>query len=122
MSTKLYSPDHEWVRVDGNIATIGITDYAQQQLGDIVYVELPKVGRGFARAEVAAVVESVKAASDIFAPISGDVVEINTALNDEPALINSDAEGQGWLIKLKMIDPRELSALIDAAAYEAHTT
>ncbi|MCL2713799.1 MAG: glycine cleavage system protein GcvH [Alphaproteobacteria bacterium] len=122
MSTTLYSPDHEWLKVEGNIATIGITDYAQQQLGDIVYVELPKVGRGFARAEVAAVVESVKAASDIYAPISGDVVEINTALNEQPALINSDAEGQGWLFRFKMTDPRELGALMDAAAYEAHTT
>jgi len=121
MSTTLYTSDHEWLKIEGDIATVGITDYAQQQLGDIVFVELPKVGRSLKKAEAAAVVESVKAASDVYAPISGEVLEVNGALADEPALVNSDAAGRAWLFKIRISDKSELGGLMDEAAYTAHT-
>jgi glycine cleavage system H protein len=121
MSTTLYTSDHEWLSIDGDVATIGITDYAQQQLGDVVFVELPKVGRSLKKAEAAAVVESVKAASDVYAPISGEVIEANQAVVDEPALVNSDAAGKAWFFKLRIADKSELGGLMDEAAYKAHT-
>ena len=119
--TTLFTSDHEWLQIEGDVATVGITDYAQSQLGDVVFVELPKVGRSFAKAEAAAVVESVKAASDVYAPISGEVVEVNDALAAEPALVNSDAAGKAWFFKLKIADRSELGGLMDEAAYQAHT-
>ena len=119
--TTLYTSDHEWLHIEGDVATIGITDYAQSQLGDVVFVELPKVGRSLKKAEAAAVVESVKAASDVYAPITGEVLEINDAITSEPALINSDAGGKAWFFKIKIADKSELGGLMDAAAYKAHT-
>jgi glycine cleavage system H protein len=119
--TVLYTTDHEWLRIEGDTATIGITDHAQSQLGDIVFVELPKVGRQLKKAEAAAVVESVKAASDVYAPITGEVLEVNDALSAEPALINSDADGTAWLFKLRIAEKSELGGLMDEAAYKAHT-
>lgn len=119
--TILYTEDHEWLDINGDIVTVGITDYAQSQLGDVVFVELPKLGRTLKKAEAAAVVESVKAASDVYAPISGEVVEINDALAAEPALVNSDADGKAWFFKLKLADKSELDGLMDADAYKAHT-
>ena len=119
-TTTLYTADHEWLRIEGDVATIGVTDYAQSQLGDVVFVELPKVGRTLKKAEAAAVVESVKAASDVYAPISGEVVEINSELAGEPALVNSDAAGKAWFFKLKISDKSELEGLMDEAAYQKH--
>lgn len=113
-----FSKDHEWVKVEGGIATVGITAYAQEQLGDVVFVELPAIGRQVKAGEEAAVVESVKAASEVYAPISGEVTEVNGALSDTPALVNEDAEGKGWFLKLKLADVKELDALMDAAAYK----
>ena len=121
MTTTLYTSDHEWLAIDGDTATVGITDYAQQQLGDVVFVELPKVGRSLKKAEAAAVVESVKAASDVYAPISGEVLETNEALVAEPALVNSDAQGKAWFFKIRIADKSELGGLMDEAAYKAHT-
>ena len=115
--TTLFTSDHEWLRIEGDVATIGVTDYAQSQLGDVVFVELPKVGRSLKKAEAAAVVESVKAASDVYAPISGEVLEVNDALAAEPALVNSDAGGKAWFFKLKIADKSELGGLMDEAAY-----
>src|SRR4051812_24530001 len=120
MMTTLYTSDHEWLRIEGDVATIGVTDYAQSQLGDVVFVELPKVGRQLKKAEAAAVVESVKAASDVYAPISGEVVEVNDALSSEPALVNSDAAGEAWFFKMKIADKSELGGLMDEAAYTKH--
>jgi len=119
MSDTRYTEDHEWVRVDGDIATIGISNHAQEQLGDVVFVELPEVGRQVKPKDPMAVVESVKAASDVYAPLSGEVVEVNEALGDDPALVNSGAESAGWFCKLKLADPGELEALLDAKAYQA---
>jgi glycine cleavage system H protein len=119
MSDIRYTEEHEWVRVDGQVATVGISNHAQEQLGDVVFVELPEVGRTVGRNAAMAVVESVKAASDVYAPISGEVVEVNAALTDDPALVNGDAEGAGWFCKLKIANPAELDALMDAAAYRA---
>ena len=119
--TTLYTEDHEWLLIDGDVVTVGITDYAQSQLGDVVFVELPKVGRALKKAEAAAVVESVKAASDVYAPISGDVLEVNEELAAEPALVNSDAAGKAWFFKLKIKDKSELDGLMDEAAYAKHT-
>jgi glycine cleavage system H protein len=119
--TTLYTADHEWLRIEGDVATIGVTDYAQSQLGDVVFVELPKVGRGLKKAEAAAVVESVKAASDVYAPISGEVIEVNDALATDPALVNSDAAGKAWFFKMKISDRNELGGLMDEAAYKQHT-
>ena len=117
MSGLKYSKEHEWVRVDGDVATVGIADYAQNQLGDVVYVELPEVGRRVAQNEEAAVVESVKAASEVYAPVSGEVVEVNRALEDDPALVNGDPTGEGWFLKLRLSAPGELDGLMDEAAY-----
>src|ERR1700736_1347531 len=119
--TTLFTPDHEWLRIEGDVATIGVTDYAQSQLGDVVFVELPKVGRSLKKAEAAAIVESVKAASDVYAPLSGEVVEVNDAVVAEPALVNSDAAGRAWFFKLKIADRNELGGLMDETAYKAHT-
>ncbi|MDT4742030.1 glycine cleavage system protein GcvH [Bradyrhizobium sp. 62B] len=121
MTTTLYTSDHEWLAIDGDVATVGITDYAQQQLGDVVFVELPKVGRTLKKAEAAAVVESVKAASDVYAPVTGEVLETNAELAAEPALVNSDAQGKAWFFKIKIADKNELGGLMDEAAYKAHT-
>ena len=121
MTTTLYTSDHEWLAIDGDVATVGITDYAQQQLGDVVFVELPKVGRSLKKAEAAAVVESVKAASDVYAPVTGEVLETNAELDAEPALVNSDAQGKAWFFKIKIADKGELGGLMDEAAYKAHT-
>ena len=117
MSGLKYSKDHEWVRMEGDVGTVGISDYAQEQLGDVVYVELPEVGTTVAQNEEAAVVESVKAASEVYAPVSGEVVEVNQALEDEPALVNGDATGEGWFLKLRLSAPGELDGLMDGAAY-----
>lgn len=117
MSALKYSKDHEWVRVEGDIGTIGISDYAQEQLGDVVYVELPEVGRTVGQNEEAAVVESVKAASEVYAPVSGEVVEANQALEDDPALVNREPTGAGWFLKLRLSAPGELDGLMDEAAY-----
>ena len=119
MSDTRYTKDHEWVRVDGDIATVGISNHAQEQLGDVVFVELPEVGRQVKPKDPMAVVESVKAASDVYAPLSGEVVEVNGALGDDPALVNRGAESDGWFCKLKLADPGELDALLDAGAYQA---
>jgi len=112
-----YTKEHEWVRLDGDIATVGITDFAQEQLGDVVFVELPEIGRDVAAEEACAVVESVKAASDIYAPLTGKVVETNQALTDDPSLVNSDAEGEGWFFRLEIDDTDAFDALLDEAAY-----
>ena len=117
--TTLYTPDHEWLQIDGDVATIGITDYAQTQLGDVVFVELPKVGRALKKAEAAAVVESVKAASDVYAPINGEVTAVNQQVVDNPTLINSDPAGAGWLFKLRIADRSQLDGLMDETAYRA---
>ena len=117
--TTYYTEDHEWLSVDGETATCGITDYAQSQLGDVVFVELPAPGTKLSKGGDAAVVESVKAASDVDAPVSGAVTEANAALEAEPALVNSDAEGAGWFFKLTLADPGELAGLMDRAAYDA---
>jgi glycine cleavage system H protein len=119
MSDTRYTKEHEWVRVDGAIATVGISDHAQEQLGDVVFVELPEVGRAVSQNAAMAVVESVKAASDVYAPISGKVVEANAALSDDPALVNGDAEGAGWFCKIEIAKPAELDGLMDAEAYRA---
>ena len=115
-----FTEDHEWVRVDGEIGTIGISDYAQEQLGDVVFVELPDIGKTIAKGDEAAVVESVKAASEVYAPVEGEVTEVNEALNDNPGLINSDAQGDGWFLKIKVTDASQLEALMDEAAYKTY--
>jgi glycine cleavage system H protein len=119
MSDIRYTKEHEWVRVDGTTATVGISNHAQEQLGDVVFVELPEVGRKVGRNDAMAVVESVKAASDVYAPISGEVIEANQALSDDPALVNRAAESEGWSCRLKIAQPAELDQLMDAAAYRA---
>jgi glycine cleavage system H protein len=120
MTEKRFSKDHEWIRRDGDTVTIGITDYAQSQLGDVVYVELPELGRTVAQGGEAAVVESVKAASEVYAPVSGEVVGVNDVLSGEPGRVNADAEGEGWFFKLKLSDPKQLDALMDEAAYKTY--
>jgi glycine cleavage system H protein len=117
--TVYYTKEHEWIRVEGDAATVGITDFAQGQLGDIVFVEVPEAGRQVTKGGEAAVVESVKAASDVYAPVSGEVTEGNPALADEPALVNSDPEGEGWFFRLRLSDPSELDGLMDADAYKS---
>lgn len=119
MSEIRYTDQHEWVRVEGDIATIGITDYAQEQLGDVVYVELPEVGKNIAAGDEAAVVESVKAASEVYAPVSGEVIEVNEDLDGTPAGVNEDAMGAGWFIKMKMDDLSELDKLMDEDSYQS---
>jgi glycine cleavage system H protein len=112
-----FTPEHEWIRVEGDVATVGISDHAQQALGDIVFAEVPQAGRRLAKGEEAAVVESVKAASDVYSPIGGEVTEGNAAVADDPALINRDPEGEGWFFKLKLDDAGEVEGLMDEAAY-----
>jgi glycine cleavage system H protein len=112
-----FTRDHEYVNVSGDIATIGISNHAQGQLGDVVYVELPEIGAKFDKGAAAAVVESVKAASDVFSPVSGEVIAVNESVTKETSLINDDAEGRGWLFKLKLSDPKQAEALMDADAY-----
>ena len=115
--TVYFTKEHEWVRVEGDTATVGISNHAQEQLGDIVFAEVPEAGRKVSKGQEAAVVESVKAASDVYAPVSGEVTEGNAALADDPSLINRDPEGDGWFFKLKLSDPSELDGLMDEAAY-----
>jgi glycine cleavage system H protein len=117
--TVYFTNDHEWLRVEGDIATVGVTDYAQAQLGDVVFAETPDIGKTLKKGGEAAVVESVKAASDVYSPASGEVVEANAALADDPALVNTDPQGAGWFFKLKLSDPSELEGLMDEAAYKA---
>ena len=117
--TVYYTKEHEWVRVEGDSGTVGITDFAQGQLGDIVFVEVPEAGRQVEKGGEAAVVESVKAASDVYAPVGGEVIEGNPALSDEPSLVNTDPEVEGWFFKLRLADPSQLEGLMDAGAYRA---
>jgi glycine cleavage system H protein len=112
-----FTPDHEWLRIDGDVAVVGITAHAQEQLGDLVFVELPPSGKSFAKGAPAAVVESVKAASEVYAPITGQIVETNQSIVDDPTLVNSDPLGSGWFFKLKIADPSEIDSLMDEAAY-----
>ena len=119
MSDTKFTEDHEWVRVDNGVATVGITDHAQEQLGDIVFVDLPDAGKQVAKGDEAAVVESVKAAAEVYAPLEGEVVEANAALADNPGLVNSDPLGAGWFMKLKLADPSAADGLMDEAAYNA---
>lgn len=117
MSQIRFTKDHEWVRLDGDIATVGITDHAQEALGDLVFVDLPEVGREIAEAETVAVVESVKAASDVYAPLAGRVTEVNPAITEDPALVNRAPTGEGWFFKMTGFDPAAFDALLDEAAY-----
>jgi glycine cleavage system H protein len=117
--SRYFTEDHEWIDLDGDIGTVGISDYAQGQLGDIVFVEVPEDGRALAKGDEAAVVESVKAASDVYAPVSGNVLEGNPALADEPGLVNTDPEGEGWFFKITLSDPSEVEELMDETAYAA---
>jgi glycine cleavage system H protein len=115
-----YDQEHEWVRVEGDEALVGITDYAQDQLSDVVYVELPEVGDTFDQGDIFAVVESVKAASDVYMPVSGEILEINEALEDSPELVNKDSFGEAWFVRVALADPSELDDLMDAEAYQAY--
>ena len=117
--TVYYTKEHEWIRVEGDEATVGITDFAQGQLGDVVFVELPDVGKQVSKGGEAAVVESVKAASDVYSPVSGEVTDANQALVDDSSLANSDPEGEGWFFRLRLSDPGELEGLMDADAYKS---
>ena len=117
--SRYFTEDHEWIDVDGETGTVGISDYAQRQLGDIVFVDVPEEGKQLAKGDEAAVVESVKAASDVYSPVSGTVIEGNAALADEPALVNTDPEAEGWFYKITLTNAGELDALMDEAAYEA---
>ncbi|MBP8821740.1 MAG: glycine cleavage system protein GcvH [Brachymonas sp.] len=121
MSTLKYTEDHEWVQVEGDVATVGITQHAQDALGDVVFVELPEIGNSYAQKDIAGVVESVKAAADIYMPVSGEIVAINEALQADPTLANSDPMGAGWFFKVKLSNPNEITALLDEAAYQALT-
>ena len=121
MSEIRFTEDHEWVRIEGDVAMVGITEYAQEQLGDIVFIELPEVGAAISQGDEAAVIESVKAASDIYAPISGEVGQVNGALDADPAIVNQDAQGDGWLFTMSISDAGELDNLMEADAYEAFT-
>ena len=118
MSVPRFTRDHEWVRLDGDLAVVGITDYAQSQLGDVVYVELPEIGHRVEKGKEAAVVESVKAASEVYAPVSGEVAAVNDALTADPAKVNADPMGEGWFLKLRLDDPKELEGLMDEEAYK----
>jgi glycine cleavage system H protein len=119
MATTYFTEDHEWIRVEDGVATVGITDYAQEQLGDLVFVELPQVGTSLSKGDTAVVVESVKAASDVYAPVNGDITAVNDALSDDPALVNSSATDKGWLWKMQLADQSQLEGLMDEAAYQA---
>jgi len=120
MAKIYYTEDHEWLSVEGGVATVGITDYAQEQLGDLVFVDLPEVGRELSKGDAAVVVESVKAASDVYAVVDGEVTAVNDALSSDPALVNSGAQGEGWLWKQTIADESQLEGLMDEAAYKAH--
>ena len=120
MAKTYFTQDHEWLRVEGGVATVGITDYAQEQLGDLVFVELPEIGRKLAKGDTAVVVESVKAASDVYAPVDGEITEANGSLSADPSLVNSAATGDGWLWKMKLSNESQLDSLMDEAAYRAH--
>ena len=117
--SRYFTEDHEWIDIDGDVGTVGISDYAQSQLGDIVFVDVPEEGKTLAKGDEAAVVESVKAASDVYSPVSGTVLEGNAALADDPSLVNSDAEEEGWFFRITLSDPSELDELMDETAYEA---
>ena len=117
--SRYFTQDHEWIDIDGDTGTVGITDYAQGQLGDITFVELPAVGQSVGKGDSVSVVDSVKAASDVYTPVSGEVTDANAALTDEPELVNSDAELGGWLFRIRLSDPAELAGLMDKAAYDA---
>jgi len=119
MSETRFTQEHEWIRIEGDVAVVGITDYAQQQLGDVVFVELPNVGKALERGKDAAVVESVKAASEVYAPVSGEVVAVNDALSGEPGKVNADPMGEGWFIKLRIANSKELDELMDEAQYQS---
>ena len=119
MSTLKYTKEHEWIRVEGDEAVVGISDYAQQQLGDVVFIELPDVGKSLSKGDEAAVVESVKAASEVYAPVDGEVVSVNEKLADEPALVNGDPLGDGWFFRIRIADAGQLEALMDEAAYKS---
>lgn len=119
MSKTYYTEDHEWIRVENGVATVGITNHAQEQLGDLVFVELPETGKTVAKGDPAVVVESVKAASDVYAPADGEITEVNEALSGQPDLVNSGAEGDGWMWKMKLADESQLDGLMDADAYQA---
>ena len=112
-----FTKDHEWIRIDGDTATVGISDHAQEQLGDIVFAEVPETGLHLSKGQEAAVVESVKAASDVYSPVSGEVIEGNSKVADDPSIVNSDPEGEGWFFKLKLDNPSELDGLMDEGAY-----
>lgn len=120
MSELRYTKEHEWIRLEGEIVVVGITDYAQEQLGDVVYVELPEIGKVVSKDDQAAVVESVKAASEVYAPVSGEIVEVNEVLARDPATVNADPTGDGWFLKLKVKDPAELDDLMDDETYKAY--
>jgi len=120
MSTLRFTEEHEWIRVEGDTATIGISAYAQEQLGDVVFVDLPQTGKKVEKGKEVAVVESVKAASEVYAPVSGEVIAVNDELAKEPARVNSDPMGQGWFVKLKLANKAELDGLMDQAAYDAY--
>jgi glycine cleavage system H protein len=117
-----YTKEHEWVRIEGDLATVGITDFAAEQLGDVVFVDLPEVGRTVAQFAAVGVIESVKAVSDLFAPVGGDVVETNAELTSKPELLNSDPFGKGWMLRIRISDPTALDGLLDLTAYEALTS
>jgi glycine cleavage system H protein len=119
MSEMWFTNEHEWLRIDGDVGTVGITDFAQHALGDIVFVELPAIGKTLAKGADACVVESVKAASDVYSPVGGEVVEVNQALVDQPALVNEDPEGNAWFYKIRIADRGEVGTLMDRAAYDA---
>ena len=120
MAKTYFTADHEWLSVEGGIATVGITDFAQEQLGDLVFVELPQIGTKLSKGDTAVVVESVKAASDVYAPVDGEITDANGALSSDPSLVNSAATGAGWLWKMKLADEGQLAGLMDEAAYKAH--
>ena len=120
MAEVRYTRDHEWIRLDGDVGVVGITTYAQSQLGDVVYVELPAVGKRLEQGTEAAVVESVKAASEVYSPVGGEVIAVNDALEAAPATVNEDAEGKGWFLKLKLADPKQLDALMSAEEYQRY--
>jgi glycine cleavage system H protein len=118
MSDTKYTKDHEWIRIEGDEGVIGITDYAQEQLGDVVHVDLPEVGASLSKGDEAAVIDSVKAASEVYSPVDGEVTAVNEALEEDPGKVNSDAEGDGWFLRLKLSDKGQLDGLMDKAAYD----
>ena len=118
MADLKFTDEHEWIRIDGGVGTVGITAYAQEQLGDVVFVEQPEAGRKVEKGKAMAVVESVKAASEVYAPVSGEIVEANAALADDPAKVNADPQGAGWFVKIRLADPKQLDGLMDEAGYK----